>query len=99
METRRAVRAAAFSTHESLTPRGADRVRAAASPARSFALNGVTERAYIASVFGLGVPPVHDAVNAFRYLNLVAFTALGVVAVIYWDRHRERAAMWAAATF
>jgi signal transduction histidine kinase len=42
---------------------------------------------------------VHDAVQAFRYLNLVAFTALGAIAVVYWDRHRERAAMWAATSF
>src|SRR5438067_3738148 len=42
---------------------------------------------------------MHDTVQAFRYLNLVAFTALGAIAVLYWDHHRERAALWAAASF
>ncbi len=42
---------------------------------------------------------MHNTVQAFRYLNLVAFTALGAIAVLYWDRHRERAALWAAASF
>jgi signal transduction histidine kinase len=43
--------------------------------------------------------PLHDAVQAFRYVNLVAYTALGLVTLVYWRRHRERAAKWAAASF
>src|SRR3979490_2353965 len=43
---------------------------------------------------------MHAAVLAFRYINLVAYTALGVVALLYWRRRpRDRASMWAAATF
>src|SRR5881275_2345375 len=43
---------------------------------------------------------MHAAVLAFRYINLIAYTALGVVALLLWRRRtRDRAAMWAAATF
>lgn len=42
---------------------------------------------------------MHQAIQAFRYTNLVAFTALAVVALAYWRRRRDRAAMWAAAAF
>jgi signal transduction histidine kinase len=42
---------------------------------------------------------MHSAVLAFRYVNLVAYTALGVIALVYWRRRRDRASMWAAATF
>jgi signal transduction histidine kinase len=42
---------------------------------------------------------MHDAVLAFRYVNFVAFTALGVAALVLWHRRRDRASMWAAATF
>ena len=42
---------------------------------------------------------MHDAVLAFRYVNLVAYATLGLVALAYWQRRRDRASMWAAATF
>ena len=42
---------------------------------------------------------MHAAVLAFRYVNLVAYTALGTVALLYWRGRRDRASMWAAATF
>jgi signal transduction histidine kinase len=42
---------------------------------------------------------MHAAVLAFRYVNLVAYTALGAVALLSWRRRRDRASMWAAATF
>jgi signal transduction histidine kinase len=42
---------------------------------------------------------VHDAIRAFHTLNLVAFIALGVVALLTWRRRRDRASVWAAAAF
>jgi signal transduction histidine kinase len=42
---------------------------------------------------------VHDAVQGFRYLNLVAYIALGVVTLVVWYRRRDRASVWAAAAF
>ncbi|MHB8470259.1 MAG: sensor histidine kinase [Gaiellaceae bacterium] len=42
---------------------------------------------------------MQHAVQAFRYLNIVAFIALGLVALSIWRRRRDRASMWAAATF
>jgi signal transduction histidine kinase len=42
---------------------------------------------------------MHDAVLTFRTINIVAYTALGVVALVYWQRRRDAASMWAAATF
>ena len=42
---------------------------------------------------------MHDAVLAFRYVNLVAYATLGLVALRYWLRRRDPASMWAAATF
>jgi signal transduction histidine kinase/tryptophan-rich sensory protein len=42
---------------------------------------------------------MHAAVLAVRYVNLVAFTALGAVGILSWRRRRDRASMWAAATF
>jgi signal transduction histidine kinase len=42
---------------------------------------------------------VHDAIRAFHTLNLVAFVALGVVALVTWYRRRDRASVWAAAAF
>jgi signal transduction histidine kinase len=42
---------------------------------------------------------MHDAVLTFRTINIVAYTALGVVALLYWQRRRDAASMWAAATF
>jgi signal transduction histidine kinase len=39
------------------------------------------------------------SVDAFRYVNLVAYTALGAVALAFWKRRLDRASMWAAATF
>jgi signal transduction histidine kinase len=45
------------------------------------------------------VGSLHDAIEAFRYVNIVAYVALGVVAFVFWRRRRDRASMWAAATF
>jgi hypothetical protein len=42
---------------------------------------------------------VHDAVQAFRYINLVAYIALGAVTLGFWVRRRDRASMWAAIAF
>ena len=42
---------------------------------------------------------MHDAVQAFRYINLVAYIALGAVALVFWRRRRDRASMWAAIAF
>jgi signal transduction histidine kinase len=42
---------------------------------------------------------MHDAVAVFRAINLVAYTALGLVTLLYWRRRRDAASMWAAATF
>jgi signal transduction histidine kinase len=42
---------------------------------------------------------LHAAVLAFRYVNLIAYAALGAVGLLYWRRKRDRASMWAAATF
>ena len=42
---------------------------------------------------------MHVAVQAFRYLNLVAYIALGAVTLAYWLRLRDRASMWAAVAF
>jgi signal transduction histidine kinase len=45
------------------------------------------------------VGSLHEAIQAFRYVNIVAYAALGVVAFIFWRQRRDRASMWAAATF
>lgn len=42
---------------------------------------------------------MHDAVQAFRYVNIVGYIALAAVAVAAWRRRRDRAGMWAAAAF
>ncbi len=42
---------------------------------------------------------MHDAVLAFRTINLVAYTALGIISLVFWRRRRDAASMWAAATF
>jgi hypothetical protein len=42
---------------------------------------------------------VHVAVQAFRYINLVAYSALGAVTLRFWLRRRDRASMWAAIAF
>ena len=42
---------------------------------------------------------MHDAAVAFRYVNIVAFATLGAVGLLFWRRRRDRASMWAAATF
>jgi signal transduction histidine kinase len=48
---------------------------------------------------GSGDGGMHDAVDAFRYINLVAYATLGAVALRTWRRRRDAASMWAAATF
>jgi len=42
---------------------------------------------------------MHGAVQAFTYINRVAYIALGVVVLGYWLRRRDRASLWAAAAF
>jgi signal transduction histidine kinase len=42
---------------------------------------------------------VHDALRVFHTVNLVAFIALGAIALITWRRRRDRASGWAAAAF
>jgi len=42
---------------------------------------------------------VHTAAHSLRDFNIVAYTALGAVALLLWQRRRDRAAMWAAAAF
>src|SRR5439155_25775111 len=40
--------------------------------------------------------PLHHAIQAFRYFNLVAYIALGAVTFVFWLRRRDRASRWAA---
>ena len=42
---------------------------------------------------------MHNAVQFFHYLNLVAYVALGVVTILFWRRRRDRATRWAAIAF
>jgi signal transduction histidine kinase len=42
---------------------------------------------------------VHDALRVFHSINLIAFIALGAVALVTWRRRRDRASVWAAAAF
>jgi signal transduction histidine kinase len=42
---------------------------------------------------------VHDALRTFHTINLVAFLALGAIALVTWRRRRDRASVWAAAAF
>jgi signal transduction histidine kinase len=42
---------------------------------------------------------LHAAVQAFRFINLVAYIALGVVTFVFWLRRRDRASLWAATAF
>jgi signal transduction histidine kinase len=42
---------------------------------------------------------LHAAVLTFRYVNLIAYAALGAVGLLHWRRKRDRASIWAAATF
>jgi signal transduction histidine kinase len=42
---------------------------------------------------------VTDATTFVQYVNLILYTAVAVVAVQQWRRHRERAGLWAALTF
>ena len=42
---------------------------------------------------------MHDALRAFHTLNIVAFIALGAVALLTWRRRRDRASKWAFAAF
>jgi signal transduction histidine kinase len=42
---------------------------------------------------------LHDALRAFHTLNIIAFIALGAVALLTWRRRRDRASMWAFAAF
>ncbi len=42
---------------------------------------------------------MHAAVQAFRFINLVAYIALGVVTFAFWRRRRDRASLWAATAF
>jgi len=42
---------------------------------------------------------VHTAAHTLRDVNIVAYTALGAVALLLWRQRRDRVAMWAAAAF
>ena len=42
---------------------------------------------------------MHSALRAFQTINLVAFVALGAIALVTWRRRRDRASVWAAAAF
>jgi signal transduction histidine kinase len=42
---------------------------------------------------------VHELVQVVGYVNLVAFVALGVIAVRHWRQRRDRAAAWIALAF
>jgi signal transduction histidine kinase len=42
---------------------------------------------------------LHDAVQALRYLDIVAYLVLGVVTLRFWVHRRDRASMWAAIAF
>ena len=42
---------------------------------------------------------MHTAAQTLRDVNIVAYTALGAVALLFWQRRRDRAAGWAAAAF
>jgi len=42
---------------------------------------------------------LHDAVQALRYVNVVAYVALGAVTLGFWRRRRDRASRWAAVAF
>ena len=42
---------------------------------------------------------MHGAVQAFTYINRVAYIALGIVVLLAWYRRRDKASLWAAAAF
>ncbi len=42
---------------------------------------------------------MHNAVQVFHYINLVAYVALGVVTLFFWLRRRDRPTRWAAIAF
>ena len=42
---------------------------------------------------------MHSAVQVLRYVNLVAYVALGVVTFVLWLRRRDRPTRWAAIAF
>jgi len=42
---------------------------------------------------------VHDAIQAFRYVDIVAYIGLGVVTFFFWLGRRDEASKWAAIAF
>ena len=42
---------------------------------------------------------MHSAVQVLRYVNLVAYVALGAVTFLFWLRRRDRPTRWAAIAF
>jgi len=42
---------------------------------------------------------LQTAIHVFRYVNIVAYIALGVVTLRFWQQRRDRASMWAAIAF
>lgn len=42
---------------------------------------------------------MQDVTDFVQYVNLALYTAVAIVAVRQWRRHRERAGLWAALSF
>ena len=42
---------------------------------------------------------MQTAIHVFRYVNIVAYIALGIVTFRFWRQRRDRASMWAAIAF
>jgi signal transduction histidine kinase len=55
--------------------------------------------AYSSTVTVLGSGTLQTAIHVLRYVNIVAYIALGVVTLRFWHRRRDRASMWAAIAF
>jgi hypothetical protein len=47
----------------------------------------------------LGSGTLQTAIHVLRYVNIVAYIALGIVTLRFWRQRRDRASMWAAIAF